>query len=67
MNLIQQGINKGLIKFIEKNIERDCNNFAKLKALGWTVLRFWETEIRKETDKVLENIVSEYYKSNVEV
>lgn len=41
---------------IEKNIIRDISVTKKLESLGWTVLRFWETEIKKETDKCI-NII----------
>jgi DNA mismatch endonuclease, patch repair protein len=42
---------------IEENIERDKNNMKSLEAMGWTVLRFWETEIKKDLPEVLANIV----------
>ena len=32
---------------IERNIERDREVTAKLEAEGWTVLRFWGKEIKK--------------------
>lgn len=42
---------------IEKNIIRDISVTKKLESLGWTVLRFWETEIKKETDKCINTIL----------
>lgn len=41
---------------IKRNMERDKEVNAKLKAEGWTVLRFWEKEIRKETDLCVQKI-----------
>lgn len=38
---------------IEKNIARDKSVTKELECLGWTVLRFWETEIKKETNKCI--------------
>ena len=32
---------------IERNIERDKEVTAELKAKGWTVLRFWGNDIKK--------------------
>ena len=32
---------------IERNMERDSEVTAKLEAEGWTVLRFWGKEIKK--------------------
>ena len=34
---------------IERNMERDREVTEKLEADGWTVLRFWGNEIKKET------------------
>ena len=45
-------------KKIKRNIERDKEVNEKLIADGWTVLRFWEKEIRKELDKCVEQVVS---------
>lgn len=43
---------------IKRNIKRDkeINNILKNK--GWTVLRFWGNEIKKETDKCVEKILN---------
>ncbi len=37
-------------KKIEGNIERDQKNNALLKEMGWTVIRLWESDIRKNLD-----------------
>ena len=42
---------------IEQNIRRDKEVNEQLKAQGWTVFRFWETEITKESDKCLNRIL----------
>lgn len=43
---------------IERNIRRDKGVNEQLKAEGWTVFRFWETEITKESDKCLNRILN---------
>jgi len=42
------------IEKLEKNIERDKTVNMKLKENSWTVLRFWESDIRKNIDKCVE-------------
>lgn len=42
---------------IERNMERDREVNAKLEADGWTVLRFWEWQIRKHLDECVRTIV----------
>lgn len=41
---------------IQRNMERDGETTSRLRELGWIVLRFWESEIRAETQKVVETI-----------
>ena len=43
---------------IERNIKRDKEVNEQLKTQGWTVFRFWETEITKEPDKCLNRILN---------
>ncbi len=43
---------------IERNIKRNKEVNEQLKAEGWTVFRFWETEITKESDKCLNRILN---------
>jgi DNA (cytosine-5)-methyltransferase 1 len=38
---------------IRKNMERDCRSTAALISEGWTVLRFWESDIKKNLDKCI--------------
>ena len=45
------------LKKIEKNIKRDKKINSELKKMGWTVLRFWEKEIKNNLDNCLLIIV----------
>ena len=51
---------------IEENMARDKRNDEKLKEDGWTVLHFWEKEIKKDLEgcvgTVLEALPKEYLK-----
>lgn len=42
---------------LERNIERDLEVTQKLTAEGWSVLRFWESEVIANVDKVVDSIV----------
>lgn len=46
---------------IERNMKRDKEVTAVLREQGWTVLRFWEWQIRKETDKCVNIILDTIY------
>ena len=48
---------------IERNIERDKEVTEKLKAEGWTVIRFWGKEIKKNTINCVE-IIEEALREN---
>lgn len=41
---------------IKRNIERDLEVNERLKSEGWTVLRFWGSEIKREMDIVVQKI-----------
>lgn len=41
---------------IRRNMERDKRNTEKLNALGWTVFRFWGSEISKNLDECVRTI-----------
>lgn len=41
---------------IEKNMLRDIENDKELYALGWRVLRFWETDIQKDLDACVADV-----------
>ncbi|HET8735210.1 MAG TPA: very short patch repair endonuclease [Pricia sp.] len=43
---------------IERNMQRDGEVNSELEHLGYTVFRFWETEIKKELDACLQKVVS---------
>ncbi|GAB6391847.1 MAG: very short patch repair endonuclease [Treponematales bacterium] len=45
-------------KKIERNRQRDRLVTKTLKREGWTVLRFWESAIKKDTGKVVDKILS---------
>lgn len=49
---------------IERNIERDKEVNKELKSMGWTVLRFWGGEIKKELDKCVGIIEKELGKND---
>lgn len=46
------------VKKITRTVERDKEVVSLLEEEGWTVLRFWESDIRKSTEKcadIIEN------------
>ena len=43
-------------KKIRRNIDRDREVNEKLAAMGWTVVRFWDTEINKELPSCVESV-----------
>ncbi len=44
---------------IKRNRERDLEYTIRLRDEGWTVLRFWESDIRKDVEGCVDKIVSE--------
>ena len=46
------------IQKFERNIQRDKEVNEKLKKNGWTILRFWEKDIKTNTKKCVEDILS---------
>lgn len=44
---------------IKRNVERDLENTIMLRDNGWTVLRFWETDIKKNLDMCVEAVLKE--------
>ena len=42
---------------IERNMARDQEVTAALEQEGWTVLRFWERQIRKALDSCVEEVI----------
>ncbi|TKJ35814.1 MAG: very short patch repair endonuclease [Planctomycetes bacterium B3_Pla] len=55
---------KTLAKFWRKKIgetrKRDQRNFAKLRRMGWRVLRIWEHSIERDLDGVIRKICAEH-------
>ena len=47
-------------KKILRNIERDKEVNKKLKEEGWTVLRFWDKEIKNNLEQCIDKIVETY-------
>jgi DNA mismatch endonuclease (patch repair protein) len=46
------------MKKIQSNIDRDKKVNEQLRNEGWTVIRIWEHEIRKEPEKTVKEIVA---------
>lgn len=46
---------------IERNMKHDKEVSAALEEQGWTVLRFWEWQIRRETDQCVNIILNAVY------
>ncbi|WP_293728429.1 very short patch repair endonuclease [uncultured Phascolarctobacterium sp.] len=42
---------------IQRNVERDLENTIELRDNGWIVLRFWETDIKKNLDLCVEAVL----------
>lgn len=42
---------------IEKNIKRDKKNYQQLKKNGWSVMKIWEHEIKKDLNSCVDKIV----------
>lgn len=49
---------------ILRNIERDKKNNKELKELGWTVIRFWESEIRQNLEECVCYVEEQYVLKN---
>ena len=44
---------------IKRNRERDLEYTIRLRDAGWTVIRFWESEIRADVDVCVNTIIDE--------
>jgi DNA mismatch endonuclease Vsr len=44
------------IKKIERNMERDKNIQNVLESEGWTVMRFWHTDVKRNLEKCIKDI-----------
>jgi len=49
------------IKKIERNMDRDRETDRRLRGLGWTVIRFWGSEIRKDINRCVKEIEDEIF------
>ena len=43
---------------IERNMQRDNQNNQKLYDAGWYVMRFWEHQIKKDFEEIINRIIS---------
>jgi DNA mismatch endonuclease (patch repair protein) len=41
---------------VSRNVERDAQNKRRLEGTGWSVLRFWETEVLRDASSVADRI-----------
>jgi DNA mismatch endonuclease (patch repair protein) len=51
------------MKKIQSNVDRDKKVNEQLKADGWTILRFWEHDVRKNPDTIVKKISETIEKS----
>lgn len=49
---------------IERNIQRDKEVNATLENLGYTIFRFWETDIKKNLDTCLQKVITSLRKDH---
>lgn len=49
---------------IKLNIKRDRRNFKLLKAEGWTVIRIWDKDLKKNPDKEIKKIITALVNAN---
>lgn len=54
------------INKISRNIERDDEVNKKLLFLGWTVIRFWGKDIKKETEECVKVVEEEIFAIKME-
>lgn len=45
------------IKKIERNIKRDESNLEQLISLGYTVIRFWDNDVKRNVETCVEKIM----------
>lgn len=49
---------------IERNMARDRRDEQRLRALGWTVIRFWGRQVSHEQDKCVEQVLAAIRRSD---
>ena len=52
----QIGSNKEYLQKLKRNVERDKEVNDELTDRGWLVLRFWESEIKKDLQKCVDTV-----------
>ena len=52
----EQGLKPYWREKIRRNRRRDQRNFARLRKLGWTVIRIWEHDVQENLDEVADQI-----------
>lgn len=52
---------------ILRNVERDDENDKALKALGWTVVRIWESDIKTNVDQCVITIQEALFEAKLQV
>lgn len=58
--------NRGFwLRKIERNIQRDKEVNQELCKSGWTVLRYWGNDIKRNADNVANEIIETYRRLNV--
>lgn len=50
---------------IERNMQRDAEVNQALHDLGYTVFRFWESEIKKQLDRCLDEVIAHLKNENI--
>ena len=55
------------INKIERNRERDSETDKSLRALGWTVLRFWGKDILKNTDECVRVVEEAIFEAKLQM
>ena len=50
---------------ISRNMERDCETDKQLRFLGWTVIRFWGDEIKKNLDDCIKAVEETIFEKKI--
>lgn len=50
---------------IERNMQRDEEVNHELKAMGYTVFRFWESEVKKDLDRCLQKVLDKLKEQSI--
>lgn len=52
---------------LERNVQRDKENFRKLKKIGWEKLVLWECDIEKNNDKLKQKLAKFLNKKSIKL